>query len=208
MARYIGPVCRLCRREGEKLFLKGERCFSSKCSFDKRDSGPGQHGKSKQAFSDYKIQLRAKQKAKRIYGLSESAFRKSFEKASKTKGVTGTQLLVNIEVRLDNIVYRLGFGVSRKEARQLVSHGHFTVNGKDVNIPSYSISVGDVIEVKENSRKVNSINSSLASTESRLVPSWLSLDRNAYKGSVLALPTREQIYQNINEQLVVELYSR
>jgi small subunit ribosomal protein S4 len=208
MARYCGPVCRLCRREGEKLFLKGERCYTSKCAVEKREGGPGQHGRGRQSFSDYKVQLRAKQKAKRVYGLLEKAFRRNFERASKTKGVTGTELLVNLERRLDNIVYRLGFGISRPEARQLVAHGHVLVNGKRTTIPSFCVQVGDTIEIQEKSKKNLGIQAALASTESRLIPAWLTLDRAAVKGSVSALPTRDQLAQNINEQLVVELYSR
>jgi small subunit ribosomal protein S4 len=201
-------VCRLCRREGEKLFLKGERCYTAKCSVEKREGGPGQHGRGRQSFSDFKVQLRAKQKAKRIYGLLEKPFRRSFERAAKRKGVTGTELLVDLERRLDNIVYRLGFGSSRAESRQLVSHGHVLVNGKRVNIASYKVDVGDVVEVREKSKKNLSIQAGLAATESRLVPGWLTLDRGAAKGTVDALPTREQLAQNINEQLIVELYSR
>lgn len=208
MARYSGPVCRLCRREGEKLFLKGERCYTGKCAVEKREGGPGQHGRGRQSFSDYKIQLRAKQKAKRIYGLLEKPFNKVYQIAAKSKGVTGTEMLVNLERRLDNIVYRLGFGISRPEARQLVAHGHVLVNGKRIDIPSYSVKVGDVVEIREKSKKNLSIQAAIASTESRLIPAWLTLDRGAVKGSVNALPTRDQLAQNINEQLIVELYSR
>lgn len=208
MARYCGPVCRLCRREGEKLFLKGERCYSSKCSFEKREGGPGQHGKGRQQFSDYKIQLRAKQKAKRMYGVLEKAFKNVFERAAKTKGVTGTEMLVKLECRLDGIVYKLGFAISRREARLLISHGHILVNGKKVTISSYNVAVGDVIEVREKSKKNLSIVAAVNAAESRVVPEWLSVDKNAVKGSLVAFPNREQLPQNIKEQLVVELYSR
>lgn len=208
MARYSGPVCRLCRREGEKLFLKGERCYTGKCAVEKREGGPGQHGRGRQSFSDYKIQLRAKQKAKRIYGLLEKPFNRVYQIASKSKGVTGTEMLVNLERRLDNIVYRLGFGISRPEARQLVAHGHVLVNGKRIDIPSYSVKVGDVVEIREKSKKNLSVQAAVASTESRLIPAWLTLDRTGVKGTVNALPTRDQLAQNINEQLIVELYSR
>jgi small subunit ribosomal protein S4 len=208
MARYCGPVCRLCRREGEKLFLKGDRCYSSKCAIERREGGPGQHGKGRQAFSNFKVQLRAKQKAKRMYGVLEKAFKRTFTTAASSKGVTGTEMLINLETRLDNIVYRLGFGISRREARQLVSHGHILVNGKRVTISSYSVSVGDTIEVQEKSKKDLRVQAALGSAESRMVPEWLSLDRAAAKGSLVANPTREQMPQNIKEQLVVELYSR
>lgn len=208
MARYVGPVCRLCRREGEKLFLKGERCYTSKCAVEKREGGPGQHGKGRQAFSDFKVQLRAKQKVKRIYGLLEKPFRKNFARAARSKGVTGTELLVNLERRLDNMVYRLGFAISRSEARQLVSHGHVLLNGKRVTIPSHTIHVGDTIEIREKSKKNPAIQAAMAATESRLIPAWLSLDRASAKGTITAFPTRDQMPQNVNEQLIVELYSR
>ncbi|MCO6431799.1 MAG: 30S ribosomal protein S4 [Deltaproteobacteria bacterium] len=208
MARYRGPVCRLCRREGEKLFLKGERCFTSKCAVERREGGPGQHGKGRQAFSDYKIQLRQKQKVKRIYGLVEKQFRAAYDRAARTKGVTGTELLLNMERRLDNIVYRLGFAVSRREARQLVSHGHILVNGKPVNIVSQLINAGDVVEVVEKSKKIPGIHAAMVSAEGRIIPDWLALDKQNVKGTVKALPTREQMPQNMNEQLIVELYSR
>jgi small subunit ribosomal protein S4 len=208
MAKYCGAVCRLCRREGEKLFLKGERCYTSKCAVERREGGPGPHGKSRKSFSDYKVQLRAKQKVKSIYGVLEKQFRLNFQRAARTKGVTGTQLLVNLETRLDNIVYRLGFGSSRPESRQLVNHGHVLVNGKRVDIASYQVSVGDVIEIREKSKKSLSIQASMAAAQSRVVPEWLSLQKDEVKGTVQALPGREQLPQNVNEQLVVELYSR
>lgn len=208
MARYCGAVCRLCRREGEKLFLKGERCFTAKCSVERREGGPGQHGKGRQAFSDYKIQLRQKQKVKRMYGVIEKQFRESYEVASRTKGVTGTELLLNLERRLDNIVFRLGFGISRNQSRQLVSHGHVLVNGKVVNVASYQTSAGDIIEIREKSKKIVGIGAAMQSADARIIPEWLSLDKAAVRGTIKALPTREQMPQNINEQLIVELYSR
>lgn len=208
MARDCGAVCRLCRREGEKLFLKGERCFTNKCAVEKREGGPGQHGKGRQQFSDYKIQLRQKQKAKRIYGLLEKKFRSYYESAARSKGVTGTELLLNLERRLDSIVYRLGFGCSRRQARQLVGHGHVLVNGKAVNMPSYPVSAGDIIEVRGKSKEILGIKASMEAAASRMVPEWLSLDKAGVKGTVNALPTREQLPQAINEQLIVELYSR
>lgn len=208
MAKYVGPVCRFCRREGEKLFLKGERCYTSKCAIERREGGPGQHGRGRQQFSDFKIQLREKQKVKRTYGLLEKKFRSYYSKAARTKGVTGTELLVNLEKRLDNIVYRLGFGSSRSQARQIVSHGLVLVNGKCINIASYQVSVGDVVEIREKSKKNISIQSSMAAAQARLVPQWLSLDKDSVKGTVNALPTRDQLSQTIKEQLIVELYSR
>jgi small subunit ribosomal protein S4 len=208
MARYCGAVCRLCRREGEKLFLKGERCYTSKCAMERRQGGPGQHGRGRQAFSGFKIQLRAKQKAKRMYGLTEQAFRRCYIEAAQRRGVTGTEMLVSLERRLDNCVFRLGFGISRAQARQLVSHGHILVNGSRVTIPSYAVSVGDVLEVVEAKRGSVSVKASVEASASRPSPGWLSLDRESLKGSVLSLPTREQIPASINEQLVVELYSR
>ncbi len=208
MARYREAVCRLCRREGEKLFLKGERCYTEKCAVERREGAPGQHGKGRQAFSDYKIQLRQKQKVKRIYGLLEKQCRKFFERASKTHGVTGTEFLVRLERRLDNVTYRLGFGMSRKEARQIVNHGHVLVNGKPVNIASYLVDVGDTVEIREKSKKNIGIQAAMASAESRIIPEWLALDKGNVKGILRALPTREQLSQSINEQLVVELYSR
>jgi small subunit ribosomal protein S4 len=208
MARYCGPVCRLCRREGEKLFLKGERCFTAKCAVERREGGPGQHGRGRQQFSDFKIQLRQKQKVKRVYGLLEKGFRATFEAAAKTKGVTGTELLVNLERRLDNVAYRLGFAASRRQARQLVAHGHLLVNGKRVDIPSFLVKVGDVIEVQTKTKKNPAVVGSLEMAAGRTVPSWLSVDRTEVKGSITALPTREEIGQGFKEQLIVELYSR
>lgn len=208
MAKYCGAVCRLCRREGEKLFLKGDRCYTSKCAIERRPTAPGQHGSRRQQFSDYKVQLREKQKVKRIYGMLEKQFRNYVERATKTRGVTGTELLQTLERRLDNICYRLGFSGSRNQARQLVGHNLVSVNGKPVNIPSYLVSVGDVIEVKEKSKKNMFVVASMEAAASRFIPDWLALDKVAAKGTVNALPTREQLPQNIREQLIVELYSR
>lgn len=208
MARYTGPVCRLCRREGEKLFLKGDRCFSSKCALDRRQSSPGQHAKSRGAFSEYKIQLREKQKVKRIYGLLEKQFRKFFHKAERQKGVTGERLLQELEARLDNMVYRSGFAGSRKEARQFVTHGHFLVNGKVVNVPSYLVKAGDTISLIERGRKFNRVNETIATAEVRKLPDWIEFDKENYQARVKALPTRSELPATIKEQLIVELYSK
>lgn len=208
MARYRGPVCRLCRREGEKLFLKGERCFTNKCAVERREGGPGQHGKARQSRSDYKVQLREKQKVKRMYGLLEKQFRQYFEVAASKKGVTGTLLLQSLETRLDNVAYRLGFGISRSQARQLVLHGSIMVNGRKIDIPSYRVGVGDVIEVREKFKKAPEIVTSMDSASSRIIPEWLLLEKGEARGTVSALPTREMISQAINEQLIVELYSK
>lgn len=208
MARYCGSVCRLCRREGEKLFLKGERCFTGKCAVEKREGGPGQHGRGRQAFSNYKIQLREKQKVKRSYGLLEAKFHNTFERAAATKGVTGTELLVLLERRLDNIVYRLGFGSSRRQARQIVNHGRILVNGKRISIPSYTLSPGDVVEVAEKGKTNPLIIAGMEAAKSRVIPEWLTLDQAATRGTVNSVPTREQLPPTIREQLIVELYSR
>ncbi len=207
MARYTGPSCRQCRREGQKLFLKGERCYSSKCAVDKRTYAPGQHGQNRRAkITEYGLQLREKQKAKRFYGLLESQFRNYFDKASKKKGLTGENLLIMLETRLDNVVFRMGFASSRKEARQLVTHNHFTVNGKKINIPSYQVSAGDVIKVREKSAsspKFKEIRDMSIST-----PSWISVDTDKLEGKVLAMPLREEIDTPVAEHLIVELYSK
>lgn len=208
MARYVGPVCRGCRREGEKLFLKGERCFTGKCSFERREGGPGQHGRGRQSRSDYKLQLREKQKTKKMYGLLEKQFRSYYKAAAHAKGVTGTQLLLRLETRLDNICYRLGFGFSRRAARQLVRHGHVLVNGKRVNIPSYLVSTGDVVEVADKQKSNINIRGSVESAAARMIPDWISLDKAELRGTVKSLPTREAMPQNVNEQLIVELYSK
>jgi small subunit ribosomal protein S4 len=208
MARYCGSVCRLCRREGEKLFLKGERCYTGKCAIDKREGGPGQHGRGRQAFSNFKIQLREKQKVKRSYGLLEKKFRDTFDRASRSKGVTGTELLVLLERRLDNVVYRLGMGSSRRQARQFVTHGHVLVNGKRVSIPSYVVSAGDVVEIAESSKQNPLVIAGMEAAKSRMLPEWLTLDQAAARGTVNSVPTREQIPPTFREQLIVELYSR
>jgi small subunit ribosomal protein S4 len=208
MARYCGAVCRLCRREGEKLFLKGERCYTGKCSIEKREGGPGQHGRGRQSFSNFKIQLREKQKVKRSYGLLEKRFRAIFEEAASAKGVTGTELLVLLERRLDNVVYRIGLGSSRRQARQIVTHGHVLVNGKRVSVPSYTVSPGDVVEVAEKSKKNPLVVAAMESARSRVIPEWLALDQQAVRGTVNSVPTREQLPPSFREQLIVELYSR
>ena len=208
MARYRESVCRLCRREGLKLFLKGDRCYSEKCAFERRGYAPGEHGQMRKKHSDYGVQLRAKQKLKRMYGLLEKQFRGYFEKADRQKGITGTNLLLFLERRLDNMVFRMGFANSRTEARQLVRHNHFMVSGKPVNIPSYLIKVGDEIQVREGSRKVERILDAMESVARRGVPQWLELDKDNYKGILKVLPTREELTMPVQEQLVVELYSK
>ena len=198
----------MCRREGEKLFLKGERCYTGKCSIEKREGGPGQHGRGRQSFSNFKIQLREKQKVKRSYGLLEKRFRAIFEEAASAKGVTGTELLVLLERRLDNVVYRIGLGSSRRQARQIVTHGHVLVNGKRVSVPSYTVSPGDVVEVAEKSKKNPLVVAAMESARSRVIPEWLALDQQAVRGTVNSVPTREQLPPSFREQLIVELYSR
>ncbi len=208
MSRYRGSVCRQCRRENMKLFLKGDRCFSDKCSFDRRGYPPGQHGQRRMKHSDYGIQLREKQKVRRIYGIGEKQFRIIFKKADALKGITGETLLSLLERRLDNVVFRLGFTSSRTQGRHFVRHNHFTVNGKKVNIPSYVIKAGDVIELKEKSKKVQAIADSLDTVVRRGVPQWLELDKDGFKGVVKGMPAREDITLPIQEQLIVELYSK
>ena len=209
MARYIGPVCRLCRREGMKLFLKGERCYTEKCAIEKRNFAPGQHGKTRKSkMAGYGIQLREKQKVKRIYGVLESQFRNYFEEADRRKGITGENLLVMLERRLDNVVYSLGFAASRAQARQLVRHGHVLVDGRKVSIPSYQVKANESVVVKEGSRKNPMIRSSVETARGRGVPEWLELDAENVSGRVLRLPSREDIKLPIQEQLIVELYSR
>ncbi len=208
MGRYIESGCRLCRRENLKLYLKGDRCYGDKCAVERRSYPPGQHGQSRAKFSNYGVQLREKQKVKRMYGLVENQFHNFFVKAERQKGITGTNLLILLERRLDNMVYRLGFANSRNEARQLVRHGHFNVNGKKVSIPSYLVKVGDVIELREKSRKNAKINESLEAVARRGVPSWLELNKEQYQGRVAALPAREDLTMPIKEQLIVELYSK
>lgn len=209
MARYTGPVCRLCRREGLKLFLKGERCYTEKCSFDRRAYAPGQHGQARRGkVSEFGRQLREKQKVKRMYGLVEKQFRHYYELASKKEGVTGENLLRYLETRLDNTVFRLGFSVSRSEARQLVRHSHVLVNGRKVNIPSYQVRAGDVVEVREKSREHSRVQESIDGVDRRGVPAWLEVDRKAFKGKVVTLPQRSDITAPIEERLIVELYSK
>jgi small subunit ribosomal protein S4 len=199
VAKYRGPVCRLCRREGEKLFLKGSRCMTEKCAIERRSYPPGQHGQKRPRNSEYSTQLREKQKLRRIYGLMECQFRGVFERAERQSGITGEVLLRLLECRLDNVAYRLGFGASRKEARQLVSHGH---------LPGAQVKAGDIISIRERSRTLISIQSALDSVEGRGIPEWLELDKTAFKGMVRALPSKDQISLPVNEQMVVELYSR
>lgn len=206
MARYTGPSCRLCRREGQKLFLKGERCYSSKCAIDKRNYAPGQHGQSRKKISEYGLQLREKQKAKRFYGVLETQFRNYFEKAAKKKGITGENLLIMLETRLDNVIFRMGFASSRKEARQLVRHGHFLLDGKKVDIPSYEVKSGVTIQVREKS--ASSPKFKEIKDMSISVPSWITVDVTKLEGKVVAIPTREDIDTPIAEHLIVELYSK
>ena len=208
MARYRESSCRLCRREGEKLFLKGDRCFKDKCSLERRNFPPGQHGQKRQKFSDYGMQLREKQKVKRMYGFFEKQFRNYFIKAEHIKGITGENLLSRLETRLDNIVYRMGFACSRNQARLLVTQGHFLVNGKKVNIPSFAVKVSDVIEVKEKSQKINMIQESMESAIQRGIPNWLELDSENFRGIIKLMPSREDITHPIQEQMIVELYSK
>ncbi|MCX8071399.1 MAG: 30S ribosomal protein S4 [Candidatus Binatia bacterium] len=208
MARYRDPVCRLCRREGVKLFLKGERCYSDKCALERRNYPPGQHGQARTKHSEYAMQLREKQKLKRMYGLLEGQFRRYFELAERSREVTGDRLLQILEQRLDNMVYRLGFARSRAEARQLVRHGHFLVDGKRVNIPSFLVKPGQTIAVREKSRQLLPIQQALETAKRRGVPDWLELDEANFCGRVKALPTREEIPVQVNEKLVVELYSK
>jgi len=208
LARYRGSICRLCRSEGVKLFLKGDRCYSDKCAFERRGYQPGEHGQRRKKRSDYGIQLREKQKLKRMFGLQEKQFKGYFEKAERQKGVTGTTLLVLLDRRLDNMVYRMGFANSRNEARQLVRHNHFLVNDKRVNIPSYLVDVGDKIQVREKSRKMASILEALETVARRGIPQWLDLDQANCTGIVKALPTRDELAMPIQEQLVVEFYSK
>lgn len=209
MARYTGSVCRQCRRENMKLFLKGDRCHTEKCAVERRNYAPGQHGQGRIKVSDYGLQLREKQRVKRTYGLLEKQFRSYFKRADRMKGVTGENLMILLERRLDSMVYRLGFATSRNEARQLVRHCHFLVNGQKVNIPSYQVRVGDVIEVREKSRQITRINEALDGVMRRGVPSWVELEREAFKGIIKTLPVRaEMTTPAFQEQLIVELYSK
>jgi small subunit ribosomal protein S4 len=208
LARYREAVCRLCRREGVELYLKGDRCFTDKCAIKRRGYPPGQHGQRRPKHSDYGVQLREKQKAKRIYGILEKQFRNYFEKAERMKGKTGDNLLILLERRLDSVVYKLGFAQTRRESRQIVRHGHFAVNGRKVNIPSYLVRAGDVIELREKSRKIPNVNEALDAVVRKGIPPWLDLVRDEFKGVVKALPVRTDIQEPIQEQLIVELYSK
>jgi small subunit ribosomal protein S4 len=208
MARYTDAACRLCRREATKLFLKGDRCFSAKCGIEKRAYPPGQHGQGRTRFSDYGVQLREKQKVKRMYGLLEKQFASTMKRATRMKGRAGENLLILLERRLDNVVFRMGFTTSRAEARQLVCHGHFLVNGRKATIPSMQMRSGSKITVREKSRKVARITGALDVLEDRTVPQWVEINKESFEGTVKALPSREDITMPIQEQLIVELYSR
>jgi small subunit ribosomal protein S4 len=208
LARYREAVCRLCRREGVELYLKGDRCFTDKCAIKRRGYPPGQHGQRRPKHSDYGVQLREKQKAKRIYGILERQFRTYFEKAERMKGKTGDNLLILLERRLDNVVYKLGFTQTRRESRQVVRHGHFLVNGRKVNIPSFLVRRGDVVELREKSRRIPTMNEALDAVVRKGIPPWLELDRASFRGSVKAIPSRADIQEPIQEQLIVELYSK
>ncbi|MGB8933006.1 MAG: 30S ribosomal protein S4 [Anaeromyxobacteraceae bacterium] len=208
MARYSDSVCRLCRRENLKMYLKGDRCYTDKCAIERRPYPPGQHGQARVKFSEYGVQLREKQKVKRMYGVLEAGFRHAYHDAAAAKGKTGENLLQSLELRLDNVAFRLGFADTRNEARQLVRHGHFRVNGRKVNIPSFSVRSGDVVEIKDRSKKVARIAEAIEAVERRGVPAWLELDKAGFKGTVKALPSREDVTMPIQEQLIVELYSK
>ena len=208
MANYNGPVCRICRREGVKLFLKGTRCMTEKCAIERRSYPPGQHGQGRSRVTDYSAQLREKQKLRRMYGLQERQFRGIFKRAERQGGVTGENLLRLLEQRLDNVVYRIGFALSRRQARQLVNHGHILLNGKKADIPSLTTSVGDVITVKSKSHELLAIKSALEVTEGRGAPNWIEVDRDAFRGTINALPAKDDIGAPVNEQVIVELYSR
>lgn len=208
MARYTGPLCKLCRREGDKLFLKGNRCYTDKCSMERRKYPPGEHGQNRGKLSDYGIQLREKQKVRRIYGIMENQFRIYFKRASRMKGITGEVLLQLLERRLDNVIYRMGFATNRREARLLVKHRHFLINGRIVDIPSYLLKPGDVIEVAEKSREIPTIKESLSIAEHRGIPTWLNVEMDNYRGRFVRVPTREEIHLPVQEQLIVEFYSK
>ena len=208
MARYTGAVCKLCRREGKKLYLKGERCYTGKCAVERRAYAPGQHGQSRKKATEYGLQLRAKQQAKRYYGIQEGQFYKYFLMAERKQGVTGENLLRICESRLDNVVYLLGWANSRAEARQLVTHGHYKVNGKKVNIPSYLIKAGDEVAIADKSKESTKIKATVEANASRPAPQWLDLNAEALSAKIIALPTREQIMVPVEEHLIVELYSK
>jgi len=208
LARYSGALCRICRREAEKLFLKGDRCYTEKCAIERRQYPPGQHGQRRSKLSDYGVQLREKQKVRKMYGLLEKQFRTAFGRAERKKGVTGEVLLQLLESRLDNVVFRMGFAPNRNSARQLVTHGHFLVNGRKVDIASFMVRVGDVVELKEASRNIVIINDNVSKMEHRGIPVWLEMDFQSFKGKVTQVPAREDIQLTANEQLIVELYSK
>ena len=208
MGRYTGPLCRLCRREGDKLFFKGDRCYTEKCAVERRKYPPGQHGQSRGKLSDYGVQLREKQKVRRIYGIIENQFRLYFKKASAMKGITGEVLLQLLERRLDNVIFRMGFADNRREARQLLRHGHFLVNGKKVDVPSYLLRPGDFVEVRESSRGFQSILDSLSVAEQRGFPGWVEVEAQNFKGNFVRVPLREEIQLPVQEQLIVEFYSK
>jgi small subunit ribosomal protein S4 len=209
LARYVGSMCRLCRRENLKLFLKGDRCYGDKCAFERRPYAPGQHGQRRGGKpSDYRVQLREKQKVKRIYGVLEKQFRGHYSRADRQKGITGTNLLVFLEARLDNIVYRMGFANSRNQARQMVRHNHFLVNNKKANVPSYQVRPGDVVEVKEKSRKISQLLEAMETVVRRGIPNWIEVEKEKFKGTLKGLPNREDITMPIQEQLIIELYSK
>ena len=208
MSCVAESVCKLCRRENVKLFLKGDRCYTDKCSFERRPYPPGQHGQSRLKFSEFALQLREKQKAKRYYGIFERQFRRYFSEADRSRGITGNELLAKLETRLDNVVYNMGFAASRREARHLVKHSHFTVNGKKVNIPSYNVAKGDVVEVHEKSRGMNKILAAMESIKARQIVQWLDVDAAHFKGTVKDMPRREDITLPVEENMIVEYYSR
>jgi len=209
LARNIGSSCRLCRRENLKLFLKGDRCYGDKCAFERRPYAPGQHGQRRAGkYSDYRVQLREKQKVKRIYGLLEKQFRGYYYRAERQKGITGTNLLILLESRLDNIVYRMGFSSSRNQARQMVMHNHLIVNNREVNIPSYQVKPGDVVEVKEKSRKIPHILEAMETVVRRGIPNWIEIEKDKFKGVLESIPNREDLTMPIQEQLIIELYSK
>jgi small subunit ribosomal protein S4 len=208
LARYSGALCRICRREAEKLFLKGDRCYTEKCAIERRQYPPGQHGQRRSKLSDYGVQLREKQKVRKMYGLLEKQFRTAFGRAERKKGATGEVLLQLLESRLDNVVFRMGFAPNRNSARQLVTHGHFLVNGRKVDIASFMVRVGDVVELKEASRNIVIINDNISKMEHRGIPVWLEMDFQSFKGKVTQVPAREDIQLTANEQLIVELYSK
>jgi small subunit ribosomal protein S4 len=208
MARYIGALCRICRREGEKLFLKGDRCYTEKCAIERRKYPPGQHGQGFRKLSDYGVQLREKQKVRKMYGLLEKQFRKYFYESERKKGITGEVLLQLIEGRLDTVVFRMGFAPNRRRARQIIGHGHIRVNGREVNLPSYATKTGDLVEVKEASRDMPEVTDSLAKSEHRGIPGWVEVDSANFRGKVLHIPSRDEIQLPVQEQLIVELYSK